>query len=136
MGSQHFWRNIFQGGGLAPVATAGTLVSSVVTSVTNPPPTLGSEGFPLPKSGKRILLTYVTAGVAGEVPFRVWHYLSSCGWFLEDAIGAAGTVTVAATTDPQRAVILEYPGERIYIEVMSVAVSTLTIYAFESISGE
>ena len=135
MSFRNYWRNIFQKSGIAPTEVTTPLVNSIATSVTNPAPTLASQGTPLLQRTKRLQLTYKSSLVAGAVSFRVWFFLPSCGWYLEDAIGAAGTVTIAAITDPQRALIIEYPGERIYIESMTVAVSTLTICAFEGVEA-
>ncbi len=133
MSFRNKWRNIFQKTGIAPTEVTTPLVDAIVTSITNPQPTLAGQGTSLPQRAKRLQLTYSTADVAGAVSFRVWFFLPSCGWYLEDSIGAAGTVTVAAITDPRRALIIEYPGERIYIESMTAAVSTLEIHAFEGV---
>jgi hypothetical protein len=106
-------------------------IDSIVTDVTNPAPTLATQGISLSQRSDKVLITYATSGVAGVVSFRVWLFVPGAGWFLEDALGAAGTVTVGAVTDPQRGLIIEYPGARLYIEVMNTAVSTTSIAIYE-----
>ena len=130
---RHYWQNVLQVGNIAPTETTTPIVTGVLTSVTNPAPTLVGQGTPLKQRSDKIQLVYSVIAPAGTVTFRVWHFLPSCGWYMDDALGAAGTVT-AADTDDQRALIIEYPGERVYIEVTNAAVCTLTVWAFESVN--
>jgi hypothetical protein len=130
MATKHFfWQNAANPG------TTDPLINAIVTSATNPAPTLATEGTALPGRKPKLMLSFVSSIAVGDVVFRIWHHVAGAGWILEDAIGAAGTVTIAAVTDPQRAIILEYPGSRIYVEILNVALPTLTMHLYEGIES-
>lgn len=130
----HKWRNVLQVSDTQPTETTDAFFTTATTVAA---PTTNLQGTDLKKRSRRVLLSYVTSGNAGAVTFRVWFHLPGAGWFLDDSLGAAGSVTVAAITDPQRALIVEYPGDRVYIEVTANAASTdLDMWCYEGIEED
>jgi hypothetical protein len=123
------WSNIFN-----QTAVAERTIQLVDSASTIAAPSTPQDGVALRKGASRLQLVYSTTGNAGAVTFRVWYHLPGCGWYLDDSLGAAGSITVAAITDPQRALIVEYPGDRVAVEVTANAAATdLDIWAFDDI---